>query len=881
MRGPIERMSRRRIRLAAGALSALLWCVALPADGTAQEKAPSAPSSPETKRFEAVRRQGALSLDGRLDDPAWEQASFRSDFLQKGKDRGFEPRAETSVAMVYDDEALYVAARMERDGQAAGALGQRDDAGNVDRILVSLDTFRDLRSAFTFGVTVSGVRIDYVSSRDNESWIDHSFDPLWEARVAMEEDGWTAEMRIPFSQLRFSGGASQVWGVNIRRWNPATYLNVYWVVVPYYESGWTSRFGELHGLETIKGGAGLELTPYALVQATTASASVADVRSGNARYGGDVKLGLGSSLTLDATVRPDFGQVEADPARVNLSAFETFFPERRPFFTEGTELFRVRGPNYFYSRRIGSTPVGATPRESFERVESAAFLGGAKLTGRLPSGTSIGALAALTDQERAPLAQSGDPAIVAPRTVFAVARAQQEVGSAGSNIGLLVTGVERFFASGSPLLGAIPGRAAAGGLDWTFRFGGGNYEVAGFAGQSWVSGSPEALHGVQTSSAHYFQRPDASHVGVNPWATELFGWAAGTSLEKRGGTHWLWSVGGEAFSPGFEIRDAGSQRRADRLETQASLTWRARDGAGLVRDRTFGAWTATGWNFGGVRRHTAVAASGALTWQNLWTTTLEGGLRLPALSDDLTRGGPLMGTPRAGWVDAGLYSSPAAQASWSLLISSLFDEFGSTGISLDGGVRLQATDRLELDLRAGVSEAEDARQFVAAIEGGSPETYGTRWIFARLNRREVYLRLRAKMAFAPDAVLTLYAEPFLASGSFRDFGELTAAGASTLRNYGSGGTRIEWSPYGYWTVNDGTAEFYIGNYDYWLRSFRSNSVFRWEWRRGSTLFLIWQRSLWSWDDEFRTIGPPELLDSLNDPGENVFLAKISVLLGLD
>ena len=841
--------------------------------------------APETKHMVATRLDGSVTLDGRLDEGVWRQASFSSDFHQKGKDQGFDPRVRTRVAFLYDDDALYVGAYMERDsaGGSMAALGGRDDGGNADRILISLDTFRDLRTAYTFGVTESGVRIDYVSSRDNESWTDDSYDPVWQARVSVDSTGWSAEMRIPFSQLRFSGGSNQVWGINVRRWHPATYLNVYWVVIPYYETGWTSRFGELSGLKDIDGGAGVEVTPYVLGRATYDGSPVGSGSPDETltRYGGDVKAGLGPNLTLDATFRPDFGQVEADPARVNLSAFETFFPERRPFFTEGSELFRVQGPNYFYSRRVGSIPAGALPRDLFEQVESATFLGGAKVTGRDPSGLSVGALAALTDQEKVDVAVDSTGATVAvpaaPRTVFGVGRVQQEFGSAGSNIGVMATGVERMFGSQTTLSDVLTRRAVAGGVDWTLRFGGGAYELTGYGGGSYVSGQASAIQRLQESSAHYFQRPDADHVSLDPDATSMQGWAAGMTLGKIGGAHWMWSASTEASSPGFEIRDAGSQRRADRVDAQASLTYRTRDGRGDVRDRGFGISAATGWNFGGIRRHTSLGASGAVTWGNLWTTTVDGGVNLRALSDDLTRGGPLMETPLAGWVNLGLYSSKAADASWNVQGTSYFDELGGWSGSMDGGVRIQASARLELGLQAGVTVADDARQFVAVADGGPADTYGQRYIFSALKRKEIFTQARAKIAFAPDVVLTLYAEPFLSSGRFHDFGELTAARARTLRSYGTDNTVINRLSDGSWVVLDGSEIFSIPNYDFWVRSFRSTSVFRWEWRRGSTLFLIWQRSLSSFDDAVGPDGARAFFGAFKDPGKNTFVAKVSVL----
>ena len=850
---------------------------------------PPVPPPPDVKRMTVSRVGGGLLLDGRLEDDAWREASFRSDFQQKGRDRGYEPPARTQVAFLYDNGALYVGARMEYGSEAArtAAVGRRDDPGNADRILVSLDTFRDGRTAYTFGVTVSGVRVDHITGRDNESWADASYDPVWQAWVASDSTGWTAEMRIPFSQLRFSSGPDQVWGVNVRRWHPATYLNAYWVMIPYYETGWVSRFGEMLGLSRIDGGAGIEVTPYALGRATYGSPlGSGQPDDAQTRFGVDMKVGLGSFLTLDAAANPDFGQVEADPARVNLTAFETFFPERRPFFSEGSDLFSVRGPTYFYSRRIGSVPGGTVPRDLFERVESASVRGGAKLTGRLPWGTSVGALTALTGAESVEvgLDSTGATTVLpaAPRTLFAVGRLQQELGSQGSSVGLIGTAVERMHASTSPLADALARRALAGGLDWTARFGQREYEMTGFAGGSYVSGDPESIRRLQLSSAHYHQRPDQDHVSTDFDAREMMGWSGGLSMAKVGGAQWFWNAGVEASSPGFEIRDAGSQRRSDRLDARAGAAYRTRDGSGTLRDRSFGLSASSSWNFGMIRRQTSIGGSAALTWGNQWTTSLTGGLDLRALSDDLTRGGPLMGTPRAGWLDLGVTTSRVANTSWSLTATAYLDEFDGRNASVSGGLRVQASDRVELDVQTGLTLANDARQFIMSTGGGGMDTFGRRYVFSRLERKEVFAQFRTKVAFAPDAVLTLYAEPFVASGRFHGFGELQAARSRTLTRYGTDGTVIERLPDGSWTVTDGPQTFGVPNYDFRIRSFRSTGVFRWEWRRGSTLFLIWQRNLSRYDDRTGRTSTQALARSLvgsfGDPGDNIFVAKITLLL---
>jgi hypothetical protein len=862
-----------------------IWFAVAPLSVAAQAAQPVAVTAPPLVKQITVERvnAGAVQLDGRLDDAVWAQATVRDDFEQRGNEGSSPPRVRTEVAFLRDDEALYIGARMQNESAIAPRvlLGRRDDVGNAERILVSLDTQRDFTTAYTFGVTAGGVRVDHMNGRDSEAWRDDSFDPVWEARTEVGAESWTAELRIPFSQLRFSGGGEQIWGLNMRRWNPTTFLDVYWVVIPHQIGGWVSRFGELRGLGTLSARSRTEITPYVLGRAT-----VLDQDFGGdgkvatqGRVGADLKAGIGANLTLDATLNPDFGQVEADPALVNLTAFETYFPEQRPFFLEGREIFRARGPDWFYSRRIGAitAPAGGVAR--FERVENATILGGAKLTGRLASGQSVGALFALTQGERSP--DSRDPRQVAAGTSFFVGRVQQEFGTAGSAIGISTTGVHRSLEEGGLLETRLPSQAAAGGLDWTLRFGSSAYELTGFVGASRVSGTREAISLLQQTTGHFFQRPDAEHVEFDPLRTSLAGWTGGVGVARIGADPWLWSLDVVAASPGFEIRDAGSQLRSDFVETRASVSRIWRRYTGVLRDRRLGIGLASGWNFAGDRRLLSPSVFFASTWGNLWNTYLQIGATGAELSDDLARGGPLMRAPAAVWGELQINSAPSNSAWWNVKGTIFDDDAGGWNSSLYGTVTVTAGKWLELGVGGGGSRSETSRQFLTAIAGGSPTTYGYRYVFSRLRRTDLSAQLRAKLALAPDAVLTLYAEPFASTGDNWGFGELAEPGSKYLRVYGAPSTDSSITPLpdGAFEGEDAFGTFRIENYDYWVRSFRATGVLRWEWRPGSTLFLIWQNTRWSELSEDRPVGADDLLRSMSDPGQGILLVKASILLG--
>lgn len=432
---------------------------AAPAGGQAPPPAVSARA-----RVEAVRADRPPRLDGRLDEAVWQQARFIGGFLQR-EPREREPATQpTEVAFLYTEDALYVGARMREVAGAVRALvTRRDREETSDQLLISLDTYRDYRTAYTFAVTAAGVRIDYYHSADFEGARNYSYDPVWEAKTQVDSAGWTAEIRIPFAQLRFNAANQQVWGVNVARITPARNEATYWQLVGRNETGWSSRMGELVGIQGIRPSRRVELLPYLAsdlqsISNVDANNPFAEARATNWRAGGDLKVGLGPDFTLDATFNPDFGQVEADPAEVNLSTYETFFNERRPFFLEGTQLLAARGN--FYSRRIGAPPL--IPNASFsEPVDHTSILGAAKVTGRTAGGLSIAALTALTAREEARTFNLPDTfgrAEVAPTTGYAVAALQQEFGNPTKTSSVWLHGIDAGRAR--PGIGNVPGQLA-------------------------------------------------------------------------------------------------------------------------------------------------------------------------------------------------------------------------------------------------------------------------------------------------------------------------------------------------------------------------------------------------------------------------------------
>jgi hypothetical protein len=869
----------------------------LPAAAAAQTPAPTPASAAPSVRKEirAVRLQGrAPAVDGRLDDAAWAAAPVLSDFVQKQPVEGGAPTERTEVRFVYDDAALYVAARMFKNDPASiqAPVGRRDDGGKAEHIWISLDTYLDRRTAYSFGVTASGTRMDWYHPVDHETDIDMSFDPVWQAEVQRDSLGWTAEMRIPFSQLRFNAAPVQTWGLNIDRWNPATQEDVFWIPVPTDVTAWASRMGTLSGIEGIRPSRRAELLPYVASSGTF----TAEPGAGNpfddgsrldARVGADFKMGVGPNLTFEGTVNPDFGQVEADPAEVNLSAYESYFSERRPFFIEGRQLLAGRGPEYFYSRRIGSIPdrslAALSPGGDFQDwPRNSTILGAAKLTGRLTSGTSLGALAAVTDDASARGFETGADEFariqVAPRTGYGVVRAQQEFGAHQSTAGFLLTGVHRDMDAESPLALLLHRDALAGGGDWNLRFNGGEYALSGFAGFSYVSGDSLALRRTQRSSAHYFQRPDADHVEYRS-RESLGGYTGELSVRRASGRHWLWTLLASGRSPGFEINDAGFAGRADEAFGYANLRYRETQPGSVFRNYDIGLSSENTWNFGGTRTFSAVRTDMRFTWKNFWTTTLIGWVDLRSTSDSYTRGGPLAGTPRM-WrltLASGMPGSWRTRASAQVSAGGGEEGYryllGYTSFSTRPGPRWQ------FSVEPLWRRMTEPRQYVANLPGGPAATYGRRYTFASVDQTIFSAATRLNYLFTPDLSLEFYMEPFAANGRYESFGQLRAPGALALDGLGEGRVESEGGEHYFVTDDDadgdGEADRVLIAEDFNIRSFRSNAVLRWEWRPGSTLFIVWQRNRYSSEIYGDDVGLGALSETFGERGDNYLTLKMT------
>ena len=737
-------------------------------------------------------------------------------------------------------------------------MSRRDNIHQADHIRVSLDTYRDRRTAYSFAVAASGVRDDRYHPSDSEDDFDSSFDPVWQAAAHVDATGWTAEMRIPFSQLRFNASDEQVWGLNFDYWSPSRNENAFWIPVPKKESGWSSWMGTLTGVRGIRPRRRLEVMPYVASNSTVnddrdRQDPFDDGRNIQSRVGGDLKMGVGPNLTLEATVNPDFGQVEADPAEVNLSAFETFFSEKRPFFIEGSQILRANGASYFYSRRIGARPRGGADGDYVNYPEASSILGAAKLTGQLARRTSLGVLAAMTGEESARTfdiaANRFADTLVAPTTFYGVGRVSQQFGTNNSTIGAILTGVERSFDARSPFASIMNRRAVSGGTDFNLRFKRNTYRLAGWAGFSHVMGDSLQIANVQLSSARYFQRPDAKSYHLDSSRTSLSGYVAGLDFAKNTGRHWLYGVGVGAESPGFETNDIGRMSTADGIVGYGALTYRETAPTGFHRGYYARFDVYQERNYDGDPQFHFAQVDAELTFKNFWSVNFTSWRDFRGTDQRLARGGPLMGTP---FFDVGIISlqnASSAKTRWQGRIYYGKDDLGALTNRLSGLVAFKPSTQWDFSISPNFLRAQSSRQYFTTRDDGGPLTFGQRYVFAFLDQSVFTSVVRLNYAIKPDLTFELYGEPFAVSGRYDRFGELPHPGARRLRTYGTDGTAATRNADGSVSVTDNVittggapTQFTLPFSDFNVRSWRSNLVLRWEYRPGSTLYVVWQQN---------------------------------------
>ena len=829
-----------------------------------------------------------ITIDGAMAEEAWRAAAVATRFTQFEPDEGEPATQRTEARVLYGATALFVFMRAHDTSprEIASQLTRRDQQSYSDLLGVVIDSYFDRRTAFQFVVNPAGVKQDMYRFDDTSE--DTGWDAVWDVATTRDEGGWSAEFRIPYSQLRFRDREEQTWGINFLRHLARREELSAWAPTTRADGGIVSRLGELRGLRDLDPPRRLEIVPYSLASLRRAPGDEAnpfhrptDVL---ASAGTDLRYGVTSDITLDVTINPDFGQVEADPAQVNLTAFETFLPERRPFFVEGAGIFNFgialgdgddSNESLFYSRRIGRAPQGwADPQGGFaDADDQTTILGAWKLSGKTAGGWSIGALHAMTAEERADIAPGEGDRFQEPVEPFSnhgVLRLQKDFAEGRSAVGLIGTTVQRDAGVAEEL--GLRSAAYTGGVDFRHRFGGAAWQLEGHLLGSYVQGSASAIARTQRSPARYYQRPDAGHVRYDDGRTSLGGGAANFGVMKFAGSPWRIGTGFQTRTPGFEVNDLGYQRDADYLVHWVWGGYQRSTPQGPLRNWSvnLNAWNL--WNYDRDRTGTGGNLSLNFQLRNFWYGYGGVNQELGAWSDGLLRGGPLFRAEARTNFWAGFGSDARKPVrinvnSW----GNVRRESDSWSFGFSPTISVRPSGRATFSLGARLSRNTDDRQWVRRIDTGAPN-----YLFARIEQTTGGLTARMDYAFTPDLSLQVYAQPFVGSGSYRDFKRVADPRAE---RYADRFEAVEVLPEGdgYRAELDGS-RVWFGNPDFSFRQFRSNAVLRWEYSPGSVLYLVWSqgRNDTAGTGEF-DFGS-DLGDLFGVTPDNVFMVKLSYWL---
>ena len=854
-------------------------CVALtawsvPGSGFAQSFQPT--DSPVS--LSAHRAEAPPAIDGRLDEPAWQAADAAGNFRQYEPAEG-EPATEpTEVRVLYDNVSLYVGVRLydSDPSRIVARMSRRDEGPDADRFTFYVDALHDRLTGAAFEVSAAGAQRDAIISNDTNR--DNSWDAVWEAAVSIDEEGWVAEMRIPLSQLRFLKSERQTWGFNVERFIYRKNERVWLELVPKAESGLASRMATLTDIDGIEPRRALEITPYTVLRGEFIEPPVAgNPFNDGSRYFGatgvDLKYALRSNVIFNATVNPDFGQVEIDPAVVNLGAFETFFPEKRPFFIEGNQIFSNFGnlgsnsrfgfnrsePLVIHTRRIGRFPQGTASGDFVDVPSSTTILGAAKLTGNTTRGWSFGILEAVTDSEhgRAEAGGRRTSTEIEPLTNYFAGRLLREFGGGRAGVGALVTSVNREFGSPS-LKDLLPGRAQVAGVDgYHFLDPGREWVVNGQLIASQVAGSAAAIERLQLAPQRYLQRTDTPHITFDPSRTSLRGWNGHVNLNRNQGA---WTVNSAlwAVSPGFESGDMGFHFDGDRWGNHVVFAWKQIQPDRVSRDRNVMVGKFYVWNFDNTLLSDGLMAFPSLTFLNYWSINGNAGWFRQGQDDRLTRGGPpSLSLPSAS---VGLSVNSDSRKPVVLHVNAGSEWGDSGGGQGNGGfsVDWKPSSRVNLSTGPSYSHGVNPAQYVTATEDATAmATSGKRYVFARLQQKQLSLDTRVNVLFTSKASLQMFMQPLVVVGDYLDFKSLAAP--KTFDFDASPNVPVDPS--------------------FNFKSLRANAIFRWEWRLGSTLYVAWtqQRQDLSNPGSFQ-VGR-DLGRVFTGPADNILLVKISRWFG--
>mgnify|MGYP000229247668 CR=1 FL=1 len=839
----------------------------------------------------------APEIDGQFNDPAWQQIEWHDHFVQIEPYEGQKPSEKTRFKMVNDNDYLYIALRGydSHPDSIVERLSRRDNMEG-DRMGVQIDSYHDNRTAFCFFVTAAGVKIDWIITDDGMS-TNYNWDPVWHVETSTDSLGWKAEMKIPFAQLRFSKKGSQKWGLQIKRTIYREDEKLLWKLIPRDASGWVSQFGDMNLSQQIEPQKERAITPYTVANLETfrqqpANPFAASGRRKHLDAGLNAKVGLTNNITLDMAINPDFGQVEADPSKVNLTAYETYFEEKRPFFIEGQSIMDFRlmqmgnfmNDNLFYSRRIGGAPhytPSTGPKEYARTPDNTSILGALKLTGKTRNGWSVGVLESMTAREQASIAANHQThhQTVEPLTNYFLGRAQKSFNQGQTLLGGIMTATHRQI--NADHLQFLHDQAYTGGINFKHRWNERSYNLSFRGIFSHVRGSETAITRTQSSSARYYQRPDASYLQVDSSRNTLSGHGGSLMFTKMGKGHFRYGLFLNWKSPGLELNDMGYQREADQISQLGWAQYRIYEPFSIFQGLRFNLNQWRIWNYHGQHLFTGGNVNINTQFKNYWEWGMGLNGQSSSYSKSALRGGPMLKEPARLRYWAELETDPRKKLAFTLGNNQSWSRYHhSHRNTFWGEVSFRPHNTLQMSLSPSLSIRKDELQYVTTTTHHSENHY----IMASIDRKTLSLSFRLNFSITPELSLQYWGQPFIASGDYHTFKKVTdpVASAYHKRFHTFTGQQLNHRDKAYHVDEnrDGATDYTFANPDFNLRQFKSNLVARWQYLPGSTLYLVWSQNRNGFQPNSQFNWQNEMHQLFNLYPENVFLIKLTYRLGL-
>lgn len=845
--------------------------------------------------YHTARLEGQTpEIDGLLSEPVWETVEWSGDFTQREPYENQAPTQQSAVKVLYDDNNLYIAIRsFDSDPSKIERRLSRRDNFEGDWVAIAIDSYDDDLTAFSFGVTAAGVKVDGMATNDDD-W-DESWNPVYWVKVSIDELGWVAEFRIPYNQLRFADVEQHVWGFQVMRYIFRKEEMSLWQMIPRESSRWVSLFGEIQGINNINPKKEIEIIPYVMGSLETSEEEEGNPYAARTSWGYNAglngKVAVSNDLTLNYTVNPDFGQVEADPSEVNLSAYESYFEEKRPFFIEGANIYNFPlsggggGPsgrdNLFYSRRIGRNPSYEPELDDDEYSKVADFsriLGAIKLSGKTRNGWSVGILESVTNVEYVEIDQDGyrHKEMAEPLTNYFNTRIQKDINEGNTVIGGMVTATNRY--NQATTVEFLPTAAYTGGVDFKNYWDEKSYYFSAKIAFSYVIGSTEAMTELQESSRRYFQRPDATHLEVDTTLTSLFGNGGSVEGGKIGGGNWRYGLRVNWRSPQLELNDMGYLRTSDNIHQSAWLKYVVFEPFGIFRNLEVGINQWSGWDYSGTNKWGGITLGVEAQFKNYFNADVGVNREIDELEIAELRGGPAVIFSGAwgmwGFMRTDQRKKLVGEVRGSYRIG---DDDYKTSWNAGFGLDYRPFNSLLFSVEPNYNQTYEYSRYVETIELED----GNRYIMATLNRNTTLINIRIEFFLTPDLSIQYWGQPFLFAGDYSKYMTVVDPGNSDYYEQFNEFTDDEISydeSTDYYEIDEnsnGNVDYSFENPDFSVYDYRSNLVLRWEYVPGSTVYLVWSQGKYG-DDPYGEFDLPRQINNLLDAtSNNIFLIKFS------